>query len=353
MAVVIFFLVCISQMPLRTFLSSIVDRPLFTVDREMITVAIVQTGLKKLMKTVRIATRQSQLALWQAGYIKDRLERAHGDLRCEIVGMTTEGDRNKISPLSQMGGKGVFVKELETALIDGRADIAVHSMKDVPGILPLGLGIHCICERANPRDAFVSNHFQTLAEMPVAAVVGSSSLRRILQISNTYPDLKFEELRGNVDTRLKKLDGGHYDAIILAVAGLDRLGLSMRVSAEIASDLCVPAAGQGAVGVECRDNDEWVIDCLRAINDEPTRICVEAERAVTLQLGATCNLPIAAFAEIAHEIMSISAFVSDTSGDQFIKDTIAGPVADAVQLALTLGQRLIDKGALDLVNGDA
>lgn len=301
------------------------------------------------MKKIRIATRESALALWQANHIRRLLESSHEGLECEVVGMTTEGDRNKVSPLSQMGGKGVFVKELETALFDGSVDIAVHSMKDVPGELPSGLEIAAMAERADPRDAFVSNNFTSLSDLPEGARVGSSSLRRVLQLKAAFPGLEFLELRGNVDTRLRKLDEGQYDAIILAVAGLERLGLADRVTAAIAADVSIPAAGQGAVGVECRSDDNETKSLLDTINHEATWQCVDAERRVTKMLGATCNLPIAAYAEIRDSRFLLSGYVSDIAGDQVIRKTREGSVDEATQLAESLGQDLLDQGAAALI----
>ncbi|MBT4162912.1 MAG: hydroxymethylbilane synthase [Gammaproteobacteria bacterium] len=301
------------------------------------------------MKTLRIATRQSALALWQANHVKGLLETHHHELNCEIVGMTTEGDRNKVSPLSQMGGKGVFVKELESALLEGGADIAVHSMKDMPGELPEGLEIAAIVERASPKDAFVANTFDSLAHLPSGATVGSSSLRRVLQIREAYPSLDFRELRGNVDTRLRKLDEGQYDAIILAVAGLERLGLGERVTSEVPTDVCIPAAGQGAVGIECRQDDVSIRELLASINHEATSVCVSAERRVTLALGATCNLPIAVFANVTGAEIEISSFVSNPAGDSVIRERISGPEIESGLLAAELGDRLLGRGADRLI----
>lgn len=305
------------------------------------------------MKKIRIATRESALALWQANHIKTLLETQHDGLECEIVGMTTEGDRNKVSPLSQMGGKGVFVKELETALFEGTVDIAVHSMKDVPGELPEGLEIAAMAQRADPRDAFVSNKFSTLSELPDGARVGSSSLRRVLQLRSAYPGLEFLELRGNVDTRLRKLDEHQYEAIILAVAGLQRLGLSERITDAIATDISIPAAGQGAVGIECRSDDQETRSLLAAINHEKTWICVDAERQVTRMLGATCNLPIAVFSEIRDRQLVINGYVSDTSGSNVIQKTLEGPLEESSELAVSLGQSLLEDGAASLIESSA
>ena len=306
-------------------------------------------GYNYNMEKLRIATRQSALALWQANHIKSLLESAHAELQCEIIGMTTLGDRNKSSPLSQMGGKGVFVKELETALLDGSADIAVHSMKDVPGELPRGLAITSIVERASAQDAFVSNRFESLADLPKGSRVGSSSLRRVRQLQLAYPGLEFIELRGNVDTRLRKLDDGEYDAVILAVAGLARLGLSNRVREAIATDICIPAAGQGAVGIESRSNDPVVTGLVESINHSLTWICVTAERKVTQLLGATCNLPIAVYAEPTAGEFLLNSFISDPGGNVIIREQVTGKIDDSASLAERLGNNLLARGAVDLM----
>ena len=306
-------------------------------------------GYNYNMEKLRIATRQSALALWQANHIKGLLESAHVELQCEIVGMTTLGDRNKTSPLSLMGGKGVFVKELEIALLDGSADIAVHSMKDVPGELPEGLAITSIVERASPQDAFVSNTFESLADLQKGSRVGSSSLRRVRQLLFAYPGLEFIELRGNVNTRLRKLDEGEYDAVILAVAGLTRLGFSNRVREEIATDICIPAAGQGAVGIESRSNDLLVTGLVESINHPLTRICVMAERKVTQLLGATCNLPVAVYAEPRAGEFLLNSFISDPDGNVIIREQVAGNIGDSASLAEKLGNNLLAKGAADLM----
>lgn len=306
-------------------------------------------GYNYNMEKLRIATRQSALALWQANHIKSLLESAHAELQCEIIGMTTLGDRNKSSPLSQMGGKGVFVKELETALLDGSADIAVHSMKDVPGELPRGLAITSIVERASPQDAFVSNRFASLADLPKGSRVGSSSLRRVRQLQLAYPGLEFIELRGNVDTRLRKLDDGEYDAVILAVAGLTRLGLANRVREAIATDICIPAAGQGAVGIESRSNDPVITGLVESINHSLTRICVTAERKVTQLLGATCNLPVAVYAEPTSGEFLLNSFISDPGGNVMIREQVTGRIDDAASLAERLGNNLLARGAADLM----
>lgn len=298
---------------------------------------------------IRIATRQSALALWQANYVKALLESAHPGIVVEIVGMTTEGDRNKRTPLSRMGGKGVFVKELESALMGHNAEIAVHSMKDVPVELPQGLEIAAICEREDPRDAFVSNDFQAIGEMPAGKRVGTSSLRRRLQLEREFPRLDYSELRGNVDTRLRKLDDGEYDAIILATAGLKRLGWQDRIREHISPDICLPAAGQGAVGIECSSDAVDVKALLDAVNHDATARCVRAERLVSAGLGANCTLPIGAYAEIDGAMISIRGFVSDLVGDNFIQGFAEGPKDDASVLALDVVGQLVAQGADQLI----
>ena len=298
---------------------------------------------------IRIATRESTLALWQANHVKTRLEIAHPGLEIDIVGMTTEGDRNKHSPLSQIGGKGVFVKELEVALLKGEADIAVHSMKDVPSQLPEGLQITAMCEREDPTDAFVCTNYKSLGDLPEGSTIGSSSLRRRLQLKIHRPDLIYKELRGNVDTRLRKLDEGQYDAIILASAGLIRLQLADRIRHSLATDISIPAAGQGAVGIESRSDALRLNSLLDSINHSPTFDCVSCEREVSIGLGANCNLPIAAYAWLEGEVISLSTYVSDTSGNAFIRLSAQGSRAQAREMARSLVAKLLLQGADKLI----
>lgn len=298
---------------------------------------------------IKIATRESNLAMWQAHHVKSLLEVAQPGLECQIVGMTTLGDRDKQSPLRQMGGKGVFIKELETALLDGSADIAVHSMKDVPGVLPESLAIGAICERADPRDAFVSNNWQSLDELPAGSKVGSSSQRRVLQIKAAYPHLEFADIRGNVETRLRKLDGGEFDAIILAVAGLERLQLGHRIKDAVNATVSIPAAGQGAVGVEYRTDNTEVAALLRSISHEPTETCVLAERQVTGLLEASCTVPIGVFAHLQEDLIAMDAFVASLDGTRSIRQSASGSANDAESIAAHLGRELMDAGALDLI----
>jgi hydroxymethylbilane synthase len=268
---------------------------------------------------------------------------AHPGLVVQIVGMTTQGDRDKQSPLTQLGGKGVFVKELEVALVEGRADIAVHSMKDVPSVFPDGLGIVAICEREDPRDAFLSNSAASFSDLPSGAKLGSSSLRRRLQLKEKRPDLDYLDVRGNVETRLRKLDDGEYDAIILAVAGLKRLGLSHRITHPIDPVTSIPAAGQGAVGIEARLDDEQTLAFLASINHADTFACVSCERAVSIGLGASCELPIAAFATLSEGSISLQTYVA--TQDRHLR--VQGQAArnEAIAMANDVTRQLIDQGA--------
>ena len=306
-----------------------------------------------MIRKIRIATRKSRLALWQAHFVRDRLLEVSSKIEVEIIGMTTEGDRDKLSPLSQIGGKGVFVKELELALINGDADIAVHSMKDVPAELPAGLSINAICERADPRDAFVSVNHKCIVDIPAGGRIGSSSLRRRIQLKVRYPELEYLELRGNVDTRLGKLDAGDFDGIILAAAGLARLGLTDRISEYIPVEHCIPSAGQGAVGIESRTGDTEINELLQAITHSETELCVSCERLITVKLGATCNLPIAAFARVRGEEIHLSSFVSDDDGGRVLNVSLSGPVAQAEQLAEKVATTLLEKGAQTLISSAA
>jgi len=303
------------------------------------------------MKKIRIATRESALALWQTEYVKKLLLSHFPEMQVEIIGMTTRGDKILDVPLSKVGGKGLFVKELETALFDKTADIAVHSMKDVPMELPDGLIIPTICERADPRDAFVSNNFQTLEAMPAGAKLGTSSVRRKSQISALRPDLDYVDLRGNVGTRLGKLDEGNYDAILLAVAGLERLGLSDRITDRLAVETSIPAAGQGAVGIECRSDDEDVLSALQLLNHGPTSICVSAERAVSRSLNANCEAPVAAYAQLAGSNLNLVGLVASLDGSQILIDRMAGDATQAEHLGVQLAEKLIARGALELIGG--
>lgn len=296
-------------------------------------------------RTLRIATRKSPLALWQANFVKDRLEALHPDLQVKLVPMSTQGDKILDTPLAKVGGKGLFVKELETAMLEGRADIAVHSMKDVPVEFPDGLGLHTICEREDPRDAFVSNHFNQIDELPQGAVVGTSSLRRQCQLRAARPDLVIRDLRGNVNTRLAKLDAGEYDAIILAAAGLKRLEMAHRIAAFIEPEQSLPANGQGAVGIECRLDDHDLHALLAPLEHPETRIRVLTERAMNRALQGGCQVPIGAYALVQGEEVWLRGLVGSPDGARVIRDEIRGPLAEGEALGHTLAQRLLAAGA--------
>ncbi len=299
---------------------------------------------------LRIATRKSPLALWQAHYVSDLLKHHHPDLEIELVTMTTQGDKILDTPLAKVGGKGLFVKELETGMLEGRADIAVHSMKDVPVDFPPGLHLAVICEREDPRDAFVSNNFKSLDELPQGAILGTSSLRRQAQISALRPDLKIIDLRGNVNTRLKKLDDGEYDAIILAAAGLKRLKFDERITQFIGTDVCLPAIGQGAVGIECRSDDARVHNLIAPLNDNKTQIRVTAERAMNERLQGGCQVPIAGYAELERGLIMLRGLVGQVDGKKIIRGDIAGPPENAEELGIVLAEDLLSRGADKILN---
>jgi len=299
---------------------------------------------------LRIATRKSPLALWQAHYVSDLLKHHHPDLQIELVTMTTQGDKILDTPLAKVGGKGLFVKELETGMLEGRADIAVHSMKDVPVEFPTGLHLAVICEREDPRDAFVSNNFKTLDDLPQGAKLGTSSLRRQAQISALRPDLNIIDLRGNVNTRLKKLDNGEYDAIILAAAGLKRLKFDDRITQFIATDVCLPAIGQGAVGIECRSDDARVHNLIAPLNDSKTQTRVLAERAMNERLQGGCQVPIAGYAELERGLIMLRGLVGQVDGKKIIRGDIAGPPENAEELGIVLAEDLLSRGADKILN---
>lgn len=292
-----------------------------------------------------IATRESQLALWQANNVKAQLESLYPNLTVELLGMTTKGDQILDSPLSKIGGKGLFVKELETALMDGRADIAVHSMKDVPMAFPEGLDLAVICEREDPTDAFVSNNFNSIDDLPAGSVVGTSSLRRSCQLRMNRPDLIIKDLRGNVNTRLRKLDDGEYDAIILATAGLIRLEMKDRIRQKISAEASLPAGGQGAMGIECRSNDAQTIEMLIPLQHEATAIRVTAERAVNERLNGGCQAPIACFATLTNDTIWLRGLVGSPNGKSMIQSEIYGHKDDAKSLGVQLAEDLIARGA--------
>ena len=298
-----------------------------------------------MREILRIATRQSPLALWQANFVKTELEKYHPNLTVELVTMVTKGDVVLDTPLAKIGGKGLFVKELELALLEERADIAVHSMKDVPMSFPEGLGLAVICEREDPRDAFVSNHYASLAELPEGAIVGTSSLRRQCQLMAAYPHLTVKSLRGNVGTRLSKLDNGEYDAIILASAGLIRLGMPERIKSFISVEDSLPAAGQGAVGIETRVNDTRVLNYLAKLNHNPTACCVMAERAMNTRLQGGCQVPIGGFATLNGEELELNALVGSLDGSTIIRASGKAHQPDAEQLGIRIAEQLLAQGA--------
>ncbi|CAI1078359.1 Porphobilinogen deaminase [Serratia grimesii] len=302
-----------------------------------------------LDKIIRIATRQSPLALWQAHYVQQRLMASHPGLQVELVPMVTRGDIILDTPLAKVGGKGLFVKELELALLDGRADIAVHSMKDVPVDFPDGLGLVTICERDDPRDAFVSNRFDSLDQLPQGSIVGTSSLRRQCQLRERRPDLIVRDLRGNVGTRLAKLDNGDYDAIILAVAGLNRLGLEQRIRSPLSPEECLPAVGQGAVGIECRLDDETTRALLAPLNHTATEIRVRAERAMNTRLEGGCQVPIGSYAELNGDSLWLRALVGSPDGSQMVRGERRGPAALAEQMGVELAEELLAQGAREIL----
>lgn len=295
--------------------------------------------------TLRIATRNSPLAMWQAEFVRDELQKHHKDLSVEIIGMTTRGDQLLDSPLAKIGGKGLFVKELETAMLENRADIAVHSMKDVGVIFPEGLGISCIMERHNPFDAFVSNHYPTLDDLPEAAVVGTCSLRRVCQLQKHYPHLRFKNLRGNVNTRLAKLDAGEYDAIILAVSGLERLKMSARIASVIPDDICLPAIAQGSLGIECRLADQATRDLLTPLADKQNTLRAAAERGVNERLNGSCQTPIAAYATLEGESLHLRALIGEPDGSVMLYSEKSGAAQNARAIGVAAAEDLLSQGA--------
>ena len=307
-------------------------------------------------REIRIATRKSALALWQAEYVKARLQDAHPGLQVTLVPMVSRGDKLLDSPLSKIGGKGLFVKELETALLENEADIAVHSMKDVPMDFPQGLGLFCICEREDPRDAFVSNTFSSLDELPAGSIVGTSSLRRQTQLLARRPDLKINFLRGNVNTRLAKLDAGEYDAIILAAAGLIRLGFKDRITSAISIQHSLPAGGQGAVGIECRSVDTDLHALLAPLHHSDTAMRVTAERALNKHLNGGCQVPIACYAVLENDELWLRGLVGDPAGSLLLRAEARAPQADAQALGVQVAEALLEQGAakiLKAVYGEA
>lgn len=310
---------------------------------------MMQRSSRRRPEAVVIATRESALALWQARHVQSELQRLYPGLAVSILGMTTAGDRNLGSSLAKIGGKGLFVKELEDALAEGRADIAVHSMKDVPMHLPDGFALAAIMERADPRDAFVANAYSGLAQLPAGARVGTSSLRRECQLRAQFPHLQIEPLRGNVQTRLRKLDEGRYGAIILAAAGLKRLGLADRITALLTPEESLPAVGQGALGIECRADRADLHELLAPLAHAPTRHCVIAERAFSRALAGSCNVPLAGFAELSGTQLRLRGLVGAPDGSKVVRGETTGAAADAEALGLALAAELQRQGAADIL----
>ncbi|HFQ91588.1 MAG TPA: hydroxymethylbilane synthase [Chromatiales bacterium] len=298
---------------------------------------------------IRIATRKSPLALWQAEHVRSRLETAFPGMTVELVKMTTQGDRILDAPLAKVGGKGLFVKELEQSLLDGRADIAVHSMKDVPVELPAGLHLPVILEREEVRDAFVSLKYDRFNALPRGACVGTSSLRRQCQLMEQRPDLVIESLRGNVGTRLMRLEEGRFDAIILASAGLMRLGEGARITEKLTLDLCLPAIGQGAIGIECREDDERVNAAIAVLDHHDTHVCVMAERALNERLEGGCQVPIAGHAILSGNDLEINGLVGWPDGRGVIRGNARGVRGDAREIGYELAEDLLSRGAREIL----
>lgn len=294
---------------------------------------------------LRLATRESPLALWQSEHVAALLRAAHPALRVELVPMTTRGDRILDRPLSDIGGKGLFLKELEVAMQEGRADAAVHSLKDVPMELDGPFAIAAVLERADPFDAFVSNNWDSLDALPQGARVGSSSLRRQAQLRARRPDLRIEDLRGNVGSRLKKLDADHYDAILLACAGLQRLGLGVRIRQRLVAPDWVPAVAQGAIAIECRDDDTAVQALLAVLEHAPTRICVEAERAMNRRLHGSCQVPIAGYATLDGDALHLQGLVGGAANGELVRAEATGIADDPHELGLRVAESLLAAGA--------
>ena len=296
--------------------------------------------------TLRIATRKSQLALWQAEHVAALLREAHAGLDIELVPLLTQGDRIQDRTLAAIGGKGLFIKELEVAIEDLRADIAVHSMKDVPAELPHGLTIGAVLKRADPRDALVTaSGIVRLEDLRPGAVVGTSSLRRQAQLLALRPDLRIESLRGNVDTRIRKLDTGGMDAIVLACAGLIRLGLESRITARLDPQVCLPAVTQGVIGIECRRSDTRTAELLQALEHPATRLGMDVERAFAARLGGSCQSPIAAYAELDADLITLRGLVAEPDGSRLLRDSVSGYAEDPVALGRQLAERMLAAGA--------
>ncbi|MFD2111898.1 hydroxymethylbilane synthase [Thiorhodococcus fuscus] len=303
-----------------------------------------------MSNSIRIATRKSPLAMWQAEHTAALLKARYPDLNIEIIGMTTKGDKILDAPLAKVGGKGLFVKELEQGMLDGDADIAVHSMKDVPVDFPEGLHLAVIMDREDPRDAFVSNNYESLDDLPQGACVGTSSLRRQCQIADRRPDLRIEPLRGNVNTRLAKLDAGDYDAIILAAAGLVRLGFEDRIRSRIETDFSLPAIGQGAIGIECRSEDPRVNDLIAPLHHIDTADRVLAERAMNARLNGGCQVPIAGHAVLDGDRIFVRGLVGSPDGSRILRAELEGPRSEAESIGTRVADDLLSQGADEILS---
>jgi len=302
-----------------------------------------------MSQSLKIATRKSKLALWQAEHVAALLREAHPGLQVELVPMTTQGDRIQDRSLAAIGGKGLFIKELEVAIEERRADIAVHSMKDVPADLPPAFAIGAVLPRADTRDALISNRHSSIDTLPQNARVGTSSLRRQAQLLARRSDLAIEPLRGNVDTRLKRLDDGGLDAIVLASAGLIRLGWESRITERVSATICLPAVGQGAIGIECRVGDDLTLKRLEVLDHAQTRIALTAERAFSQTLGGSCQSPIAALAQIENGRLKLAGLVAEPDGSRVLRDFIDGASDQAANLGAALARRMLDAGARALL----
>ena len=297
-----------------------------------------------MRKILRIGTRASMLAVTQSTWVKKQIEQQYPDTTVELVKILTKGDKILDVPLAKVGGKGLFVKEIEDALLDGRVDLAVHSMKDVPAEVPEGLQVAIVPEREIPQDAFVSVSYKNVDALPQGAVIGTSSLRRKAQLSHLRPDLEIRDLRGNLDTRLRKLDEGEYDAIILAGAGLNRLGMQRRITTLFTSEQMLPAIGQGSLGIELRNADSELLEGMQFLHDQKTATAVAAERAFLLRLEGGCQVPIGGFATINGDTVTLTGLIASLDGKTILKEQLSGPASDAEKIGVTLAETLLDRG---------
>lgn len=304
---------------------------------------------KRLKKKITIVTRESPLAMWQAEFVANALKAHYSSLEIHIQGITTEGDRKLDVTLSKIGGKGLFVKELEQHLYDKHADLAVHSLKDVPQVLPEGLCLAAILKREDPRDALITHSGESLMDLPPGSVIGSSSLRRQAQLLKCRPDIQIQPLRGNVGTRLSKLKAGDYDGIVLAAAGLKRLGLSDKINEYLSPKVLIPAVGQGALAIECRSHDEELKQMLQVLNDKVTHACVSAERAMNLCLDGSCQAPIAGFAEIDHQTLRLVGLVAEPDASKILRAESHGKIKDAEKIGQAVGEFLLAQGASQII----